>query len=312
MASSTVSTAELPELRPMTVIEIFDAAFRLYRNNFALFLGIMSVALVPMILLSTGIVTALYHLIPQMTKSASVGGLWNLAALGGGAWGAFQEAAPVSISSASVQDTPPITVDQIFFLYCGQFTYVILVHGFGLVLATGALTRAVSDRYLLRKTGIVIAYKAVFRIFFPYMLTALLVGLMVGLGFGFCCVPGLVLYALFAFVSQIMVLEGNPGFAAMTRSIELSALHRWRVVGMFLITYVIDLIIGGAIGFSTEILLAELLQSPMEKFMVQQSATHAIALFLKPLWAVALILLYYDVRIRKEAFDLQILAQRLA
>ena len=43
--------AEAPRLKPQTVTEILDSSFRLYRENFAQFLGILAIVYIPGIIL---------------------------------------------------------------------------------------------------------------------------------------------------------------------------------------------------------------------------------------------------------------------
>ena len=50
----------------------------------------------------------------------------------------------------------------------------------------------------------------------------------------------------------------------------------------------------------------------IENIFVQQAASHVVSAVLLPFQAAPAILFYYDLRIRKEAFDLQLLSRSLS
>lgn len=279
----------------MTVVQILDASFRLYRENFFLFLGIMAVPYVPALVLSVIVNTAAMSVVPE---------------------GRVSERHPFSrdVDSALQESGGPTIQDSGCALAAiiAASVFTMLIFLIAVPIARGALTRAVSDRYLGRAVSFGESYRAVMSIFWRFIGTTMLVGLVIGLGFILCIVPGIILFTWFAFVSQIMIIEGIAGTRSMGRSKDLSAGHRWRILGLIVLTIVVNYALSIAASFVFGSILPLLIDSPTILLLVNSAWGYLITMMIEPLWAVAYILLYYDVRIRKEAFDLQLLATRVS
>ncbi len=278
-------------MRPMTVVQILDASFRLYRENFALFLGITAIVYVPVVMGALALQA------------------WTLSIQQPGRGAALPFQAEFATALVGLQAGQPPNLAQVLAL-CGVLIIWLAIYALAVPIADGALTRAVSDRYVGLPTSIGSAYRVVFRIFFPYLLTSLLVGLLFGISFFLCIIPMFVLIAMFAFVSQIMVVENVVGTDAMGRSVRLSEGHRWRAIGLLHITLLVRILLFVGLSLSSQFLLSRVIDSEMTRVLVEGAVGNIIGLLLQPLFSVAWVLFYYDVRIRKEGFDLQLLAQR--
>jgi hypothetical protein len=122
----------------------------------------------------------------------------------------------------------------------------------------------------------------------------------------------LVIWVMCAYgtTTPIVVLEElNSSFDAFGRSWELTRAARGKVFGTIVVTWLISQAvpglvingIGGVVGIAGN----EALQ-PV--FVVLASL---IGIVLAPIMPCALTLLYYDLRVRREAFDLQVLSEQL-
>lgn len=128
-------------------------------------------------------------------------------------------------------------------------------------------------------------------------------------GIALLVLPVLVFSGL-SVATTALVLEHIGAGKAMSRSWYLTKGFRLRIVGLMLVVLIVVLIpllaIGGLAGaFSgaepstgTDVLFATL--------------TGVVSLIVTPLLYCVLTLLYYDLRVRKEAFDLEMLAQTLS
>lgn len=103
-------------------------------------------------------------------------------------------------------------------------------------------------------------------------------------------------------VSQAVLLEGTGPFEALTRSLRLSegcGAHIFFTLALvwvlFLITYLV------ALGASVALVSRSIMQII--------GAVVVVAIY--PLVAVVTTLLYYDLRVRKEGFDLEVMAREL-
>ena len=134
--------------------------------------------------------------------------------------------------------------------------------------------------------------------------TQILTGLVVLLGFCLLIVPGIIFSLWFFVVVPVVILEGLGGTPAMGRSRELMRGNLGKAFGLALVVNILVMIISAALGFVGGRVFAE-----GSVFLVfYQNAIQAILL---PIQTAPIILLYYDLRIRKEAFDLQKLSETM-
>jgi hypothetical protein len=186
------------------------------------------------------------------------------------------------------------------------------------LLCYGALTKAVSDRYLGQPADVGSAYRYITARFLPFLGTIIVSYLFICLGAVLLFVGMLVFAFWCAFVSTVFVVEDKRYFAAIWRSRFLVGKGVWAetlVIGMvvgflallieyaasapaFLIMGSASAARGGPAPFSPAMLIAGLIAGGAQALVA-------------PLWLVSFILLYYDSRIRKEGFDLQMLAREM-
>lgn len=176
--------------------------------------------------------------------------------------------------------------------------------------AMAAVTWAVSGAYLDRKATILGSYKAILPRIVPLVLTLFFTFLMLSIGALLCCVPGIILLPKLAFVTQVFVLENKQYLSAIRRSCELAKGEWVRVL-----VVVILIVLFTAIFFFLPGLLlrplyesAELLLGTGLLALLQGLIGGLSTAVVQPVPIIALVLLYYDVRIRKEGFDIKKLA----
>jgi hypothetical protein len=269
---------EAPRLKPLKVTEILDAAFRLYRENFGLFLGVFAVSYLPalvLILILTGI---LMSSVPQLGN----------------------------------EDIHPEEALDIVWIAVLFALAISLIHMAALHIATGALTRAVGGKYLNEKVTLGGCYRYVFSVVFRYLLTILLYTLVIALGMVLCFIPGIIFAVFFVFTSCVCILEGRFGTTAMARSRELVRNHFWRVVGLGAIMILINWALSWGIGAFSGLAIPALVENIVTQQVLSQALNQVVTMIITPIFSVAWILLYYDIRIRKEGFDLEVLARDMA
>ncbi|MBN1458779.1 MAG: hypothetical protein JXA57_04530 [Armatimonadetes bacterium] len=181
-----------------------------------------------------------------------------------------------------------------------------------MLVTQGALTKAVSDRYLGEPLSVGEAYRYIGRRFWPLVLTMILAYLMVAAGFLLLIIPGIIFSFWIALTAQVFVIEDKRYSQAIWRSKFLIGEGTWAelIVLMLMITVltgIIQIVLGALVGVSTFWASQEPAALPL----------HAAILFgllealVMPLTQIAMVLLYYDSRIRKEGFDIQILAKEM-
>jgi hypothetical protein len=281
-------------LRPYSLGELLDQAIRLYRRNFVKFLGIMAIIQVPISLL-------------QLLVSFFV----------------FQGLAEVSMAS-----TPPSEQLIARSLGGGGASLLLTILSFFLVqgLATAALTRSVADNYLGRQTGILDAYRRISSRWLSLVRAILLVGLLSLVLVIWTLVPcigwvsglGMLLFTstvLLPLVAPIVILEGCSAVESIRRAWELARRRFWWILGFVFILFLFaQLLITGPGMLASTVLgmtvrqSGDYLRSTTTSTLIQSAVTLLMSLLYLPLQLTAITLMYFDLRVRTEGFDLTVLA----
>jgi hypothetical protein len=174
------------------------------------------------------------------------------------------------------------------------------------LLAFGAITISVSDICLGNAPSLMRSYKKIFGLFVKMLTASLLQVLFIMIGFVLFIIPGVIAMLWFLFTPCVVALEGLGGFAALKRSKALGRGYYWRNLGVFVLVVIMCAVIGGILGgFYGLLFPATLGRFPHRLFLV------VIQSLSTPLSLTAIILLYYDLRVRKEAYDAAALAEDL-
>jgi hypothetical protein len=239
-------------LRPLTVGEILDVSFTLYRRHFATLGTIAAVSSGVPVLLSLYI-------------ESSGGVLMNL----------------------------PMT-----FLYYIVFTVLSSI-------GTAATVFVVSESYLGRPLKAADALRRATPLLGRLIVCSLLFAIVVFFGFLFFFVPGVVLLCglLLAFPSLVLEPNSSPT-GALSRSWSLTRRSRLRMLG--LIATIVILLYVPILALVT---LATLLFPSWG--ILTLAVFGVLQMLLYPLGYCVLTVAYYDLRVRKEGFDLEVLAATL-
>jgi hypothetical protein len=180
----------------------------------------------------------------------------------------------------------------------------LLLFALSAVLVQAVLTVAVSDKYLGLPVTLATAYRETLRNGLALLATFTLLVMAVLAGSCACLLPGMVAAIGLAFAPLVVVLEKLPPTKALTRAWHLSRGDRLRLLGsLFLVTVALASI------WATSSVLAHLVfRSALAIDLFVQLTTRLTL----PLAHIAVVLFYFDNRIRKEGFDLALMAARLA
>ena len=294
--------------RAQAVGELLDSAFTLYRRNLRLILAITAVVQLPLAVFS--------YVVYQLTGITS---------------------ATTRLQQLSANGT--ITSQQLSDVTSTFFALVAVVVGIALVqalvvqpIATAAMTRAVGDVYLDQPASLGGAYRAVGQrlgsvvavsllLFgFGILLFAVTLGLVIGavaaLGSGGAAVvivvgPAAVfllilIYTRWLFAAPIVMLERVGATAALRRSWQLVRGSTPRVFGITLLVGLITGILGAIVGAILNVITG--FGDESVRLLLTQLASLIVAILIQPISFIVVVLLYYDMRIRREAFDIEMLA----
>lgn len=296
------------DLRPLTIGELFDRAFVLYRRHFWLFVGVTAVP---------GIF-ALLMTLAQAGLQSSVVPRPDAAAPGG----------------------PPVieSLAPALWFFAAMMA-AMLAYWVVYMIALGATTFAVSELYVGRTVTIAHVYGRMrgrvgrllvlllliaLRIGAVAMLGIVLIGVVVGIGTvvnpvlaGLAAVAlGVVVVGVCTFMAlrygvavPALVLEGLSAGASIRRSIELT---RGRLGRVFLLVVCASLVTYAAIILFQGPFFAGALLSGLDTargfwLNIAGSVTGTVgATLTTPFLIIGLALIYYDARIREEGFDLEL------
>ncbi|XOB40369.1 MAG: hypothetical protein ACKKMR_03620 [Candidatus Nealsonbacteria bacterium] len=147
------------------------------------------------------------------------------------------------IPEAGVQSVPnsafmPTGAEPFFTVPWYLFFLIILATMFIGILGSASLVSAVKE--VPKDWGVKGALKEGWSKYWPFFLVSLLTGLIIGLGFLFLIVPGIIFAVWFGFSIYTVVCEDKRGFKALSRSKELVKGYWWptakRVFVLMIIT----------------------------------------------------------------------------
>jgi Membrane domain of glycerophosphoryl diester phosphodiesterase len=259
-----------PQLRPLSVGEVLDAGFRLFRARFGTLMLCVLVPILPFTILAA---------ILQASVDEN----------------AFDLNAPASTADSGTALAGTLVAG--------------LVQSAAVALAIAACFKAISAAYLGERTDAGESLRYALSRAIPLLVTYVIWVIIVSIGTLLLIIPGIFLATRLSMTFAALVFERTGPFGSLGRSWQLTKGNFWRTLGtllvVFLITFILQLVLGGIAG-------GILGASDSGEFAVAVVLTlvNVLALVVTyPLWAAVVSVLYYDLRVRNEGFDLQLLAR---
>ena len=262
------------DLRPMTLGEVLDRTFTLYKTNFWLFAGIMALPLLLYLAFNIGFA------------------VWN------------SSTAVLVRSPYGRQTVNPQYFANIFIgVAIGAAIYLTV-----LGLAHAATIFAVSDLYLGRTATVREAFAKVRGKILRLLGVGVLVSLLVGIGFIALFIPGIILLCRTALAIPVTMLEDEYPSSAISRSMDLTkgfAMQIFLIIVLVVVLSWVTMII-----FQTPFFILAAMNKTGQQLalgwqILQHFATFIAEVLIGPIETIAFSLMYYNLRVRKEAFDLQ-------
>jgi len=316
MASFTI-------LEPMSTGDVIDRAVRLYRRNFV---PLISIVAVPTVI---GYVVSLmfwYGYTSLITRAASanavpVTAVWMLA-LGGLGYPVWGFAMLLTIAGLSRVVGDHVMLDEpISFRRCVRA----IKRRLGAIVLMGLLTLVLLFVVYFALTIVLFVLVLVFSLLIgaiaaaqlpqwvTVMVMTITVVVAVALGLLLICV----VTARLIFLPQIVMIEGESAGNAVGRAIRLGKGNWYRVAAIMLFSYFINLSLLEALTlpvifglYLAGVMNAEFWVSPTWS-VLYTSFRDVSGLLSLPIWIVSFTLLYFDSRVRKEAYDVDLLAREI-
>ena len=270
-----MSTPVPLRLRPLEIGDLLDETFRMYRRHFFLFAGISVVLSIPLAALAGySFFTLFANLVQQVGPDQ-----------------------PPSLTSL----TPSITAFVVFGLV-NLALYPFLY---------GAVTYAACESAQGHPVTVWGAMRAAFRRYFQIAAFLLLISLMVLM---FCLVPLWIwIWVGWIAVMPVMFIENTGLIAAMGRSWKLVEGRWWRTFLILFLMFILIEVVASALGaflYLGQLLLSIVISSYLS-LAISEAASVIISSLVSPILQIAIVLIYFDLRVRKEGLDLFQLAQHV-
>lgn len=264
---------DAPALRPLRVGEVIDVAVKVYTRNAATLLKIALVVIAPVQILGALI---LLSSVPDPSETATTTGAFGFI---------------------------PWTL-------VAGFGAAFLLRWVSTTLTTGACYKTIAGAYLDRAPGWKESLAFGRRRLGAMLWLAFLQGVVTLIGLIACIAPGVWLAVSYSVAMPAMLTEDVRGGRALGRAIRLVQGRWWATFGVvalgFLLTFVVEFVL--SIG-------VELVTPAIGDVVLVVALNTAISIVtgvvVTPFQAAVATVLYFDLRVRKEAFDLELLTQRV-
>lgn len=175
---------------------------------------------------------------------------------------------------------------------------------------------AVSQVHLDRPASVMESFLRVKQYILPVVGLSLLVGLAAGAACLALIVPGIYLFVMWSLSVPALVLEDKGVLDSMSRSADLTRGHRGRILVIWLLFIVMGVVVSLLLRWPVEMFAGVTSIFALQRSGAGWQAALLVSSFISeclvgPLATIAFSLVYYDERVRKEAFDLQLMMMTL-
>ena len=292
-------------LRPMSTGQVLDHTFALYRRNFLLFVGIACVGpaaylIFQLLMVGSAVVPVGSQRVGTAGLSFGFGVIAGLIVMLAGM--AIAHAATVK-AVAAVYLGRQISIAGAYRALSGRILRVLGVFLLVMLISAAAAGVIILVAVVIGTVAVVGGAKA--------GTAGTVLGIIVGLGAAVVGgVAAIAIYVRYSLAVQACVVEDLGVVAALKRSAVLSKGSRSRILTVYFVFGVLSYIVAFGLG-GIAAAGGTLLHNPILAMILIYVATFIAGALNGPLATIGISLLYYDERIRKEAFDLQLMMSSL-
>jgi hypothetical protein len=274
------------DLRPLSLGEILDRTFSLYRRFFLLFVGISAIPRLLVLVL-------------------------NLARM-------FLSSFPATLGKFSppnqLQTAPAIPSSEGIAAVVGLGLVALLVTIIAYMLSQGATVTAVSELYLGRTITIADSFRRVRGELGSLFGVVFLNGLVTGAAFVLLIIPGIYMMCRLVVCIPAALIENLGPRDSLERSFALTKGFAGRAFLMLLLYFVLFFGASALFAWPFTVGLVVARNNPeMVRFWAAMVnvGSYVATVLVTPILTIASSIFYYDLRVRKEAFDLQVMMKPL-
>jgi hypothetical protein len=270
----------VPDLRPLSVGEIIDVAIKIWRRHFGTLARIVFVVVAPVEIFSTLI-------------AASVSN--------------FEEQVGFETFDPATGD-PTLDGGALAAWLAGMFVAQVL-SGLAFLVSSAAVLRAVSVAYLGGTPDWRESLRAATARLGPLIWLGFLMFAGLTLAFLALIGPGIWLGVAWAVAFPVLIAEGKRGAKALGRSFHLVQGRWWPTFGALFLAFLLQAFIGVVLGVPLGLVTITTDSNSLPAILFTMVVSVVSSVITTPFMAAVLVLIYFDLRVRKEGFDLQLLSQ---
>lgn len=274
----------VPELRPLGVGEILDIALKIWRRHFAALARIVLFVVAPVQVLSS---LLLASAVPDSELIFDPG--------------SFDTTIDTTTTEFDGGDAAA---------FFAAFGLVTLLSGLAFVLSSAAALRAVTVAYLGGTPDWRESLRLALHRLGALVWLSILMSLGLTLGFVLCVVPGIWLAVGWSLAFVALVAEDLSGIRALRRSRNLVRGRWWATFGVLLIAFILNAVVDQIVAIPL-VIISFVSEDSLIGFALSALANIISDVITTPFVAAVFVLVYFDLRVRKEGFDLQLMAQAM-
>ena len=269
--------------RPRTATELVDAAFRLYRQHFVELLTLSTIAYIPVIIFLVGYVFVLGTIGGSSVSVAGPGAMIAGVAMTLGMIGMF-------------------------------FSYPVLRAALNVKVSEAYHGRAIDAGGAIRVA--MSRYGTVLGAWYGKWIIVIVAGVV---GIFLLAAPAFYFVARFFAIPSTVVIEQTDVGGAFSRSSQLSSGYKWKILGTLALGWMLLFAMSVTVTIIVVVIMGIMMVSggspdqmvdPQSAMLLQLPSIAAYIVGL-PLTVIIETLLYYDMRIRQEGYDLEVMSAQL-
>jgi len=266
----------VPDLRPLSVGEIIDVAIKIWRRHLPTLARIVFVVVAPVQVLSA-----------LVAASVSPG---------------------TGFTGVDAAGNPSVDTHAVGAWLAGMITAQALA-AVAFLIASAAVLRAVSVAYL----GGEPEWRDSLRAAAARLRSLIWLGFLMGGGLMLAAValfiPFIWLGVSWSIAFPVLIAEGAVGTGALRRAFRLVRGRWWATFGALVLAFMFQAFVGLVLGIPLGLFLSSRDPGSALALVISTVVGIVSSVITTPFMAAVLVLVYFDLRVRKEGFDLELLAQ---
>jgi hypothetical protein len=171
-------------------------------------------------------------------------------------------------------------------------------------LCTALTIELISRRYLKQLQDIRQYIRNVIPFIFSIIGLTILETLIIGLGFFACVIPGIYLAMALSVAPQALIVERQKVMKSIKRSFFLTRNKKLEILGFWVILVLIYYVIGTILK-QFYLMILQMDFSYLTRYILIYTIEHLSTILMTPINSCVFILVYFNLRIEKEGFDLE-------